>query len=397
MQVALGPLVRDALQASGATEAEPLFVFLDELSYSEQWDAWLKTFYDDRWPVRVAASSSSTAALRQRRPESGVGRWDEQFLTPYSFLEYLDLVGRSEAVPLGDTLSDTIEECIAHGLWTGGMADHRTRFLLTGGFPEILLAFGAAAPDDATALLRSQRVLRSDAVERAIYKDIPQVFGVDNPLLLERLLYVLAGQVGGVLSPTSLCQQLGNMSQPTFDKYVSYLERSYLVFTLPNYSGSELASQRRGRKLYFVDGAVRNAALQRGVLPLGDAAEMGLLLENMAAGHLYALAQQSEVRLYYWRERTDEVALVLDHPSKPLAFEVATSGAHHRRGMHRFQERHPRFRGRCWMVVATGQRAVRPAASPDGVGTLPLDLLLLAVSAQAARELVGRLAPAPGA
>ena len=396
MQVPLGPLVRNAVQASGATDAEPLFLFLDELSYSEQWDAWLKTFYDDRWPVRIAASSSSTAALRQRRPESGVGRWDEQFLTPYLFLEYLDLVGRSEAVPTGATLAETINLCVAQGLWTGGLAEHRTRFLLTGGFPEVLLAFGTA-PDDATALLRSQGVLRSDAVERAIYKDIPQVFGVDNPLLLERLLYVLAGQVGGVLSPTSLCQQLGSMSQPTLDKYVSYLERSYLVFTLPNYSGSELANPRRGRKLYFVDGAVRNAALQRGVLPLSDAAEMGFLLENMAAGHLYALAQQSGVRLYYWRERNDEVDLIFDHPSSPLAFEVATSGAHHRRGLQRFQERHPRFRDRCWMVVAAGQRGVRPTESADGVGTLPLDMLLLAASAQATRELIGKLAPAAGA
>ena len=50
------------------------------------------------------------------------------------------------------------------------------------------------------------------------------------------------------------------MSAPTFHKYVSYLERAFLVFTLLNYSGSEMSKQKRGRKLYFVDGAVRNAA-----------------------------------------------------------------------------------------------------------------------------------------
>jgi hypothetical protein len=49
------------------------------------------------------------------------------------------------------------------------------------------------------------------------------------------------------------------------------------------YSGGEAQRQRRGRKLYFVNGAVRNAALHRGLAPLSDRGEMGLLLENLAA------------------------------------------------------------------------------------------------------------------
>ena len=115
-------------------------------------------------------------------------------------------------------------------------------------------------------VLESQRVLRSDAVERAVYKDIPQSAGVGNPMMLERLLYVLAGQVTGILSPTNIGQQLG-IAQPTLDRYISYLEQAYLVFMLTNYSGSKAAVQRRGRKVYFVDSAVRNAALHRGSPP----------------------------------------------------------------------------------------------------------------------------------
>ena len=108
MQVELGALVRTVVQASRATSDAPVFLMLDELAHADSWDLWLKTFYDERWPVRIAASSSSTAALRQRRTESGVGRWDEQFLTPYSFLEYLDLIGRPVALPAEDDLAATI-------------------------------------------------------------------------------------------------------------------------------------------------------------------------------------------------------------------------------------------------------------------------------------------------
>jgi len=267
----------------------------------------------------------------------------------------------------------------------------RRRFLLTGGFPELLISpKDIDSEDDSSMLLQSQRVLRTDAVERAIYKDIPQAFGVDDPMLLERLLYTLAGQVAGLLSPANLCQNLGGMSQPTFDRYLSYLERAFIVFTLPNFSGSEAAVQKRGRKLYFVDGAIRNAALQRGLRPLTDPAEMGLLLENMVAGHLKTLGEVGRVRVYHWREKQDEVDLVYDHPDLPLAFEIGSSRSHHRRGIHAFEARFPRFKGCCY-VITPDIPASAPGDDRDGVGTLPIDLFLLAAGGQMKRELARRL------
>jgi predicted AAA+ superfamily ATPase len=196
--------------------------------------------------------------------------------------------------------------------------------------------------------------------------------------------------VACVLSPQKLCQQLGGMSQPTFDKYLSYLERAFLVFTLPNYSGTEISVQRRGRKLYFVDGAVRNAALQRGVAPLSDQMEMGLLVENLVAGHLHALAQQTQVRLYHWREKDHEVDLIYDHPERPLAFEIGMSPRHSKEGLYQLAKVHPRFQGRCYMVAPNAPTS-RPAENEDKVGTLPLDLLLAALGQHAGTALSARL------
>ncbi len=387
----LGDLVSGFLEGVTATAAEPVYLFLDELTYGENWDLWLKTFYDDRWPVRLVGTTSATAALRQRGMESGVGRWEEQYLQPYLFSEFLELVEQPMSVPVLPTLAETIEACIDAKLPTGQLAPLRRRFLLTGGFPELLLPLRSEPLDETSTLLRSQRILRGDAIERAVYKDIPQLFNVERPLLLERLLYTLAGQVTGLLSPSGIGQALDGMSQPTFDRYLSYLERAFLVFTLPNYSGGEAQRQRRGRKLYFVDGAVRSAALQRGIAPLSDHVEMGLLLENMAASHLHALGQQGQVRVYHWRDRNDEVDLVYDHPEWPIAFEIGSSLRHSRAGMRKFLERFPRFRGRGYIVTSDGL-PLHPGAAEDGIGVLPLDLMLVAVGAQAERELGRRLA-----
>lgn len=388
MRLRLDHLARLAVQASGATEADPAYLFLDELAYAREWDLWLKAFYDDNWPVRLVGTSSSTAALKDRMLESGVGRWEEQYLAPYTFAEYLSLAGEAAKVPAEATLWETLKSAMATSVRVASLETPRRRFLLTGGFPELLNLSRNEDNDEQMLLLESQKVLRTDAVERAVYKDIPQTFGVDNTMLLERLLYTLAGQVCGILSPTKICQSMDGMSKPTFDRYLNYLERAFLVFTLLNYSGSELSKQKRGRKLYFVDGAVRNAALQRGIGPLTDTGEMGLLMENMVAGHLHALAQQSGVRLYYWRDGTQEVDLIYDHPAQPVAFEVASSGTHGRGGLIAFMDRFPRFVGRCFLI-APGLSPVAPG--PDGVGTMPLDLLLLAIGAQTEKELAAKL------
>ena len=419
MEGALGDLVRGVLHGSGANEQDPLFLMLDEIVYAEDWDLWLKTFHDESWPVRIAATSSSTTALRRQRHESGVGRWEEHHLMPCPLDEYLGLAGIPNvgAVMLrdsdtqdsaaGETLDDTLAALPRGGSPSALVETYRVMLMSVGGFPELLLRTLARGPyssdgggtsdpfdfhDSAVVenrILESQRVLRSDAVERAIYKDIPQAAGVDNPMMLERLLYVLAGQVTGVLSPTGIGQQLG-IQQPTFDRYLSYLEQAYLVFTLTNYSGSESAVQRRGRKLYFVDSAVRNAALHRGLAPRNDPVEQGTLLENLVAATVNTLAAHAGVRLHHWRDGNSEVDLIYDDPQQPLAFEIASSPNHSLSGLEALVERNYRFHGHSYLV-APQAAVIHPAEDRRGIGMLPLDTFLLAVGAQAHQAMLARL------
>ncbi|MHB8681581.1 MAG: ATP-binding protein [Acidimicrobiales bacterium] len=394
LQEDLGDLMRTILSVSQGTWAEPTVVMLDEVVYAREWDLWLKTFYDEAWPVRIVATSSATAALRHRRLESGVGRWTEQYLTPYLFSEFLDLAGVDTATSAKETFAESIEYLSARpGPNASRIEALRALFLLIGGFPELLVSL-AADGDESDAgnwLLRSQQVLRSDAVERAIYKDIPQSYGVENPMMLERLLYVLAGQTTGILSPTRLCKELDGLSQPTFDKYLSYLEKAFLVFTLPNYSGRETSVQKRGRKVYFVDGAIRNAALQRGLAPLHDPVEQGVLLENLVASTLHSLATHTGVRLFHWHDAGKEVDLIYDDHETPMAFEVASSADHHRGGLTALIERHPKFYGQAYLV-SPRIGLVHPKDSPSGIGSIPLDSFLIAVGRQAEAALGPRIA-----
>lgn len=391
IQLPLGGLIKRVQQLADATPAEPVYLFLDEVTYSRQWSLWLKTAFDEQWPVRIVATSSAVAALRDQRMESGIGRWEEHHLPPYLFHEYLQLKSESVDVAIGSSLAETLLAVVERPQAAPSLSVHLRRFMFTGGFPELLLRVGGPPTDDSGALIESQRTLRADAVERVVWKDIPQAFSVDNPMAMERLLYTLAGQVGGLMSPDSICQTVRDITTSTFDRYVKYLELAYMIFTVQNFSPREESRQRRGRKVYFVDVAVRNAALQRGVAPLVDPTELGLMYENVAASHLHALALQGEGRLFYWRDGRREVDFVHDHPEQPLAIEIGSSSRHSREGLIAFAQHDHRARGRCYVASPGSPAPTAPNAASGQIGEVALEYLLIAAGLHAEAALFRRI------
>ena len=84
---------------------------------------------------------------------------------------------------------------------------------------------------------------------------------------------------------------------------------------------------------------------------------------------------------------------MFDQPDKPLAFEIGSSPDHSRAGVQAVMERHPRFKRRCYLVSPQASVS-HPASTSAGVGTLPLDVFLLAVGAQAEKALASNLCTA---
>lgn len=454
MPFELGSIVKEAMKLAKATKEQPLYLFLDELVYAEKWELWLKTFYDEHWPVRIVASSSATAAL-QKGKESGVGRWEEFYLAPYLLTELLQLYDKNIKFPTykkKQCLHNTIEGLFKSLSHTQFNFENKRKLLISlGGFPEFLAgkkreedeilesikkelekelnkisemerqvqsmqkeAMQMNLKDELSKIKEveekiskkkkttiskfkqkdteqitdnqfdrdyfhtSQRVLRSDAIERAIYKDIPQSYRI-SPLTLERLLYVLAGQITGLLSPKGVSQDI-QVSPLTLERYLNYLTQTYLVFTLSNYDSNERNVQRRQRKVYFVDIAVRNAALQKDQI-FNDPVELGKLRENLVASHLYHLGKQSGIRLYHWKRGKHEVDFVYDDPAYPMAFEIGSSNKHSRSGLKKFLQENQKFQKRCY-YVAPDLQFLSAEESSSGVGELPLDLLLIAAGLQ---------------
>lgn len=404
MEKQLGELVRGTGFLRKASAEEPHFLFLDEVSWSADWDRWLKTFSEEQWPVRLIASSSSTTIHRDRPLESGVGHWQEFDIPPWLFSEFLAGEDVGETVSAGVNLAATLDREIAELHPILGLDSYLRRYLLMGAFPEVL--HSPASGDELEDVLNSQDRLRRQAIEQAVYRDIPHAFGVQEPVQLERLLHLLAAQESGVLSPTRLAAELG-LTQPTIDKYIAYFRRAFLLFSLSNYSQLEDSTldlrdntlemtmgggsvHRRGRKVYFADGSLRNAILQTGAGLLRNDRQFGSLCENAVASHLHALARQAGGRLFHWRKGKFRVGFVYDHPEAPLAFEFSQTTVYDTSSFGEFQELFPRFQECCYMVSPNAV-AVAPSESPTGVGRIGLAALLQIVGAQAEAALARRL------
>ena len=130
--------------------------------------------------------------------------------------------------------------------------------------------------------------------------------------------------------------------------------------------------------------------MHRGIAPLEDPVEIGALLENLVASSVNTLAKHAGVRLHYWRRAKHEVDLVYDEPGQPLAFEIASSANHSRRGLAALIDAHPQFRGHAYLVAPQAP-VLHPDSTGSGIGMLALESFLLAVGAQAHQAMMNRL------
>lgn len=158
------------------------------------------------------------------------------------------------------------------------------RLLNTGGFPEAFLNPGDAAR------------LREDRMELVTREDLSDLSRVSSWRGPAELVELLRERVGRPTNYDNLAQSL-SISPPTAKSWIELLEKLYLVFLLPPYSGSLARSIRKDRRVYFFDCAA--AYDETG----------GPQLENLAACSLLKFAHfrkdtaGENWNLYYLRDK----------------------------------------------------------------------------------------------
>ena len=240
-------------------------VFIDEAQRISNIGITLKLFADKLKDIQVIATGSSSFELSAKINEPLTGRkYQFQLFAP----SYLEMVEH-------------------HGLLTENrLLEHR---LIFGYYPEIITHAG------------EERELLKLLSDSFLYKDLLLLEDVTKPILFEKLLKALALQLGSEVSFNELSRLTGANHQ-TVEKYITLLEKAFVIFRLPAFSRNVRNEIRKGKKFYFYDNGIRNAIINNFQFPT-QRTDIGPLWENfLISERIKALAHNNlNVDRYFWR------------------------------------------------------------------------------------------------
>ena len=298
------------------------YLFFDEIQYADNWELWMKVVYDTRKDMSIIATGSASPVLEKGASDSGTGRWSILKVPTLSFYEYCGLLSLSDHV----TIPDGVQLSRLYDMPQGDLADlmgrftplqqHFNRYLTIGGFPELVLA-----NDDRYA----QEMLREDVVDKVIKRDVLTLFNVRNPLSMEKLFLYLCINSSGIFNKQTAAKELGNISVSTIEDYLSFLEKSNLIYISAPILVGKKAALKGKPKIYIADTAIRNAVLMINDI-LSDDTEMGVVVETAVYKHIMSFFQNApSVHIGYYRkmrENQKEVDVVIELPREKILCEV---------------------------------------------------------------------------
>lgn len=249
------------------------FIFLDEVQNVENWELFVNRL--KRNGINVTVTGSNAGLLEGELAVKLTGRYIPIELFPFSFREFLKYNNYG-----GFLLKD------AYGTKEiSALKSNLQKYVGMGGFPEVV-----RRPE-------FFRTYLSTLYSTILAKDIIMRHNIKLKETFREISNYLLSNFAGLVSYNKLKNVFGLKSAHTSKNYVSYLEESYLIFTIGKFSyklKETLASQK---KIYGMDTGMLNAVGFR------VSENAGKLLENAVAIELKRMAvARPNMEIYYWRD-----------------------------------------------------------------------------------------------
>ncbi|HET7580557.1 MAG TPA: ATP-binding protein [Bacillales bacterium] len=316
--------ILDVFQDNMAQDSKNLYLFFDEIQYASDWDAWLKTLYDQNPTYKIMATGSASPVLATKMTESGVGRWTQIQIPTLSFYEYIQLMN----IPVPELQHEIKPTALSK--WKKGelsslmailepLQKHFHRYLLVGGFPEIALG------DD---IPFSQKMIREDIVDKVMKRDMVTLYGIRNVAELEKIFLYLCMVSGNIVVQDTIAKEIG-VSRPTVGNYLELLEKANLIYLSRPVELKNKKVLKSRPKIYLADPAIRNAVLMLGEDVLTDPNEMGMIIETTLYKHIYSFYYKDQPEIGYYRASGSEkeIDVVVSLPFGKILIEAKYKGS----------------------------------------------------------------------
>jgi uncharacterized protein len=200
-----------------------IYVFLDEITYKNDFELQLKNLYDNQ-NIKIFASSSNSIALEDKKAYL-TGRTKVFEIQPLNFGEYMEF--KNLIIKQSD--NHLKEIYFEDFLRDGGIPE----YVLTGNFDYI-----------------------KDLVDDIIYKDIAAMHNIKDVSLLKDFFLLLMERSGKQLSINKMASIL-SIYPDTARRYLDFFSRTYLIQLVARY-GKTNERITAPKKVYAIDNGIRN-------------------------------------------------------------------------------------------------------------------------------------------
>ena len=202
-----------------------LYIFLDEIQKLKNWQNQIKYFYDNYANLKFFISGSSSLFIKKHIQESLAGRIYEHTLNVLEFKEFLIFRDKKELIKKPLLFKDNLKKEF--------LAYQKRQFIELVNENEEKIG----------------QYVKS-MIEKIVFQDIPKIFPIEHEELLLKILKIVASKPGLLSNYESLSRDLG-INRITLSNYFFYLEESFLIKKLYNFSSNMLASERKMKKFYL--------------------------------------------------------------------------------------------------------------------------------------------------
>lgn len=295
---------RARLQISQASE---YLLVIDEVHKIDNWSEAVKKEWDmdtfNDTPIKVVLLGSSRLLLKDGLTESLAGRFEIIRMSHWSYKEMREAFGFDI-----------------------------NQYVYYGGYPG-----GASLIND---FRRWQRYVKESIIAPAIERDVLSTKIVYKPALMRQLFDLGCVYSGKELSLNKMLGQLldaGNVT--TLANYLATLEESRLLCGLHKYANDTARKYNSVPKLMVYNTALLSA--QSGVTfekAFTTPTEWGRWVESAVGAFLLNQADEEGYKMYYWRERNDEVDFIIENNRKCVAIEVKSGRRTGNEGLKKFKD-----------------------------------------------------------
>ena len=242
------------------------FVLFDEIQNLPKWELFANRLQRQGYNLVITGSNSNL--LSKELATHLTGRHLLTNIFPFSFKEYLKFENKE--------------------LITSEIKEKLSQYLFNGGYPEIL-----------SKKVELKEYL-SNLFNSILYKDIVRRYKIRNPNQIENLAIYLISNIANEYSYNSLTNIGKIKSSHTTEKYLGYLEESFILFSLSRFSYKIKEQLSSNKKIYCVD----NGFIQAKAFKLSP--DFGKLYENVVALELKRKELNDDIKIYYWKNQQQE-------------------------------------------------------------------------------------------